>query len=372
MVQEGSPVEEGSPTERGRPSPKLSALPGAVPEILPDLSIPGGLENDLTPLDEELLNALLESADYGKRPHRGPEDLSRGLSLAPPEALADAFRTIWDSLDAQLGLGIGGEDALECVADLVVYDIPDGTRSTLTVPPMMDVDLDAGMYCLALVHALRCLGARQAVLMTHTAYNRARGPEDTARFLKVVARAVEPVAQYARRHNVNVHLIGNAPGYELQELLSGKFAEPAASQEPPFRAHLLVDYAEEMFLTPEGREALASLPEVDVCVRHTKLQVSGGWIPTRMLRSSFVYSQNGTLFSNWEPEEYAALVAVALLSKKLMAGEVLTKAYLDIDDVKRRYQMRELNLFQQAVRLRPDPKKLFVLGSPVGLYQVYV
>ena len=91
-----------------------------------------------------------------------------------------------------------------------------------------------------------------------------------------------------------------------------------------------------------------------------------------MLRSSYVYCQNGTLFSNWEPEEYAGLVAAALLSKKLMSGEVLSKSYLDIDDVKRRYQMRELNLFQKVVRLRPEPRKLFVVGSPVGLYQIYL
>ena len=132
-----------------------------------------------------------------------------------------------------------------------------------------------------------------------------------------------------------------------------------------------MDYAEELFLTPEGRESLARLPEIDVCVRHTKLQISGGWIPTKMLRSSYMYSQNGTLFSNWGPDEYVALVAIALLSKKLMYGEALGKTYLDVDDVKKRYQLRELNLFQKTVRLRGDPKKLFVVGSPIGLYHIY-
>jgi len=77
------------------------------------------------------------------------------------------------------------------------------------------------------------------------------------------------------------------------------------------------------------------------------------------------------LFSNWTYDEYAALSAVCLLSKKLMSGEILNKAYLDIDDVKRRYQMRELSLFQKSVRLREEPRKLFVVGSPIGLYQIY-
>jgi len=163
-------------------------------------------------------------------------------------------------------------------------------------------------------------------------------------------------------------LIGHGAGYELEDLLAEKLPR---LEDPEFRAHFLVDYAEEMFLTPEGRAALERLPNIDVCVRHTKLQVSGGWIPTRMLRSSYVYSQNGTLFSNWEPDELVALAAVALLAKKLMSGEILSKAYLDIDDVKRRFQLRELNLFQRTVKLRPEPRKLFVVGSPIGLYQVY-
>ena len=54
-----------------------------------------------------------------------------------------------------------------------------------------------------------------------------------------------------------------------------------------------------------------------------------------------------------------------------MSGEVLGKTYLDLDDMKRRYQLRELNLFQKTVRLRPNPRKLFVVGSPIGLYQIY-
>jgi len=332
------------------------------------MEVPVRVDNDLSPLDEELLNALIESADYGKRAPGAREGSAKDFTLAPPEDIVESFRATWDRLVAELDLALGSDAALEAFRDLVVYDIPDGTRSTLTVPPTMDVDLDAGMYGLALVHTLKSLGARTAVVMTHTVYNRSRGPEDTDRLLRMIAKAVEPAAQYARRHRVALDLIGHGAGYELEDLLAEKLPR---LEDPEFRAHFLVDYAEEMFLTPEGRAALERLPNIDVCVRHTKLQVSGGWIPTRMLRSSYVYSQNGTLFSNWEPDELVALAAVALLAKKLMSGEILSKAYLDIDDVKRRFQLRELNLFQRTVKLRPEPRKLFVVGSPIGLYQVY-
>jgi len=306
--------------------------------------------------------------DYRRKPRREAESPGADFTLATPEDIRDTFRSVWDHLVTELGLDCTIDEALESMADLVVYDIPDGTRSTLTVPPMMDVDLDAGMYCLALVHTLKALGAKKAVVMTHTAYNRARGPLDTARFLKMMAKAIEPVAQYSRRHRVKLQLIGQSAGYELEGLLAKSIPE---FDNAPFEADFLVDYAEELFLTPEGRADLARIPEIDVCIRHTKLQVSGGWIPTKMLKSSYVYSQNGTLFSNWTADEYVVLAAVALLSKKMMSGEILGKTYLDVDDVKRRFQLRELNLFQKSVRLRPDPKKLFVIGSPIGLYQIY-
>jgi hypothetical protein len=365
------PSEEGTPGER-RPSGSKPPLPEIFPELIPDLlpegDLPGPPENEMSSLDEGFLSSLIESVDYRRGSRRAPSSSGTDFTLSPPEDVRDTFKSIWERLAAEVELDISPDDALASLADLVVYDIPDGTRSTLTVPPMMDVDLDAGMFCLALVHTLRSLGARKAVVMTHTAYNRTRGSQDTQRFLKVLAKAIEPVAQYAKRHRVKLQLVGQAPGYELEEIISRAIPDLGGEA---FEADFLVDYAEELFLTPEGRESLARLPDIDVCVRHTKLQISGGWIPTKMLRSSYVYSQNGTLFSNWGPDEYVALVAIALLSKKLMSGEVLGKTYLDVDDVKKRYQLRELNLFQKTVRLRGDPKKLFVIGSPIGLYHIY-
>ena len=141
--------------------------------------------------------------------------------------------------------------------------------------------------------------------------------------------------------------------------------------DPSFHAHFLLDYEEEWFLTPEWRAYLDALPEIDVVVRHTKLQVSGGWIPTRMRKSAYMYSQNGSLYSNWTAPEYAALVAVAYLAKVLHKGEALSKQYVSVDEIKDRHRKREVDLLQRTVRLVAKPRKLFVIGSPIGLIQVY-
>ena len=90
-----------------------------------------------------------------------------------------------------------------------------------------------------------------------------------------------------------------------------------------------------------------------------------------MRKAAYVYSQNGSVHSNWNFTEYAAMVAVAYLAKLLHQGESLSKTYASIDEIKARYRDREIRLRQKVVRLAPKPRKLFVLGSPVGLIQVY-
>jgi hypothetical protein len=344
-----------------RKRPAVPEEPGLEP---PDSTDAGATDADL---QADLLASLVESADYVDVRRPLPARSGGALQLATPEAIRDAFVTVWEDLSHSLSLGIGPDHALNGVRDLVLYDIPDGTRSTLSVPESTDVEADAGMFCLALVHTLASLGAQRAVLLTHTIYNRERGPEDTKRFLEIMARGVEPFRGYARRHKIAMRLYGMHDGYELGPLLAEAFPMPP---DPKFDAHFLLEYEEEWFLTPAGRSLLEALPEIDIVIRHTKLQVSGGWVPMRMHKSAYVYSQNGSLNSNWSYDEYAAMVAVAYAAKLLHTGEALGKKYVSIDEMKDRYRQRELKLQQRVVKLKEQPRKLFVIGSPTGLIQI--
>src|SRR5207245_10106206 len=122
-----------------------------------------------------------ESADSPCGPTARPARSGGALQLATPEAIRKAFAEQWNVLSHSLGLGVDSDKAFQGVRDLVMYDIPDGTRSTLSVPVTGDVDADAGLYCLALVHTLASLGARTTVIMTHTTYNRNRVPQEPNR-----------------------------------------------------------------------------------------------------------------------------------------------------------------------------------------------
>src|SRR5438093_3380200 len=310
-----------TPGDRGRGvdfvtasgTPKAKPAPSEEPGLEPPDSI------DADPvghrLQEDLFQSLVESADYtdGRTPL--PARSGGALQLATPEAIRKAFSEQWNVLSHSLGLGVDSDKAFQGLRDLVMYDIPDGTRSTLSVPVTGDVDADAGLYCLALVHTLASLGARTNVIMTHTVYNRDRGPEETRRFLDILLKGIDPFREYARRHGLAIHLEGIREGYELEQEFNRAFPMPS---HPKFDAHFLMDYEEEWFLSPEGRALLEALPPIDVVVRHTKLGISGGWIPTRMRKAAYVYSQNGTVHSNWNFNEYAAMVAVSYLAAELI------------------------------------------------------
>jgi len=291
-----------------------------------------------------------------------------GSYLNSPEDIRRCFIELWPAIEKVLDEPIGVERALLEMRDLVVYDIPDGTRTTLTMNRNMDVQLDAGMWCLAFTHTLKSLGARKVVLMTHTAYNRERGCAEAQRILATVEKGIAPMADYCSRNKLRVNITGMSDEYELGESIKEAFPPIVDSD---FEISFLVDYREEFFLEERGRLLISLLPDIDVVIRHTKLHISGGWLPIKTLHSTYLYSQNGTLYSNWTYDEHVVLVAAALLAKLLNEGEILTKTYASIEDVKRRHQSREMNLSNRVVRMHSTSKKLFVMGSPLGLVQLY-
>lgn len=291
-----------------------------------------------------------------------------GSYLNSPDDIRRSFLDLWPRLNGVLEKPVDPATALKDIGDLVIYEIPDGTRTTLTTTERIDVELDVGMWCLSFMHTLRSLGARKAVLMTHTAYNRQRGVAELERIMSVMERGIAPMADYCRANNINARVVGMNDDYELSESIRAAFPERRDSD---FEAFFLIDYREEDFLEERGKELMSQLPEVDVVVRHTKLHVSGGWLPTKTLQSTLLYCQNGTVYTNWTFDEQVSLVGAALLAKYLNKGEMLVKTYPSVDDVKKRYQKRELSLSNRVVKVRGAPRKLYVMGSPWGLVQVY-
>jgi hypothetical protein len=284
--------------------------------------------------------------------------------------IRDYFHNIWSSIIEKVDrINISVEEAQESVKELIIYDILDGSRTSLTSKPFIEPKDDIPLFSIALIHTLRVLGAKSCVIMIHTSYNRERGEKEFKRVLGIIRSGTELVKQYSIEHGIRCNCLCINKNYELIDLLKDIEQQ---TKEGVFNAYFLFDYNEKWYVTEDGFNTLNSLPDINVYVRHTKFQPSGGWIPEKMSKSAFLYSQNGTVYSNWEPDELVALVTMALLAKKFNEGEVLSKVYSGNDEIQSRYIKRELDLFQKTVCLRKHPpKKLFILGSPIGTYQIY-
>jgi len=289
--------------------------------------------------------------------------------FASQSMIHDDFCNIWTSINEKMRcVKITVEEVQEAVKDLVLYDILDGGRTTLTSKPFIEPKDDIPLFSIALIHTLRVLGAKSCVIMIHTSYNRERGQKEFKRVLNTIKSGAELIKQYSMEYSVRCNCLCLNEDYELIDVLKDVERQ---TRDGIFNAYFLFDYNEEWYGKKEGCNILNALPDINVHVRHTKFQPSGGWIPSKMHKSAFLYSQNGSSYSNWEPDELVAQVAMALLAKKFNEGEGLSKVYLSYDEIQRRYIKREVDLFQKTIYLREHPKKLFMLGSPLGTHQIY-
>ena len=288
--------------------------------------------------------------------------------FATPSRIQNDFEHIWSSIIKNVGVKTTVEGAKEDVKDLVLYDALDGGRSTLTTKPFIEKQDDMPLFSIALNHTLKALGAKSCVTMIHTSYNRERGGKEFERVLSSIKSGAELITQHSIKNKIRCNCLCMNEDYELFNVLRDSEKKTRGGI---FNAYYLFDYNEEWYGKKEGQNTLNTLPEINVHVRHTKLNFSGGWIPSKMEKSAFLYSQNGSVYSNWESDEIVALVALALLAKKFNEGEGLTKVYSGNNEIEDRYIKRETELFQKTVHLREQSRKLFICGSPNGVYQIY-
>jgi hypothetical protein len=295
-------------------------------------------------------------------------ELDYNCLFSSSKAIKNDFNRIWNKIIQKNNLDINIDKALSEIKNLVIYDIIDGSRSTLASKSIIDPRLEAVLYTLNFIHTLKALGAKKCIIMIHTSYNRKRGENDFKKILHAIKTGAPLIKKYAIENNIWCNCCVVNKNYELFDLLKDV---TESTKKGDFCAYFLFDYNEEWAITPDGKEAITNLPNIDVVIRHTKFQISGGWIPEKLIHSVFLYSQNGSIYSNWNSDELVTLIALALLAKSLHAGELLQKTYISLDEINQRYECREKKLFNKVIKLREKSKKLFMMGSPIGVYQFY-
>ncbi len=288
--------------------------------------------------------------------------------FASASVIKNDFYKIWKKIIQKIDLDIISDEDCKEIKNLVIYDILDGSRSTLIPKSTIDRNVETALYALNLIHTLKNLGTRSCYIMIHTSYNRERGEKEFNQVLKKIALGTPLIKEYAIQNNVRCSCIGIKENYEHINLLNDIIE---STENGDFHTYFLFDYDEKWISNKDARNLLDSMPDINVYIRHTKFQPSGGWIPDKMSRSVFLYSQNGSIYSNWDSDEIVTLLALSLLAKLLHRGEILSKTYNRMEEINGRYRLRELKLFNKTIKLRANPKKLFVMGSPIGVYQFY-
>ena len=224
------------------------------------------------------------------------------------------FCNIWNNIIQKTGLDFDVKYAIKEFKDLVVYEALDGSRSTLISTQDINREMEGALYVINFINTLHTLGAKNCFIMIHTSYNRNRGNNEFKKILKCINNGANLIKRYAIENNIRCSCICINKNYELMNLLN-EVSESTSKGE--FCANFLFDYNEEWAMTKKGKDVIKNFPDIDVHIRHTKLQFSGGWIPGKMSRSAFLYSQNGSTYSNWDSDEIVALLAISLLAKIL-------------------------------------------------------
>lgn len=270
-----------------------------------------------------------------------------------------------NQIDSYHNLKIYNNDSKK---NLVIYDILDGTRTSLPRKntPIQN-ELQVTYYLISFIHVLLTLGVKSCVFLIHTSYNRQRGINELRRIGDIIKKSYGPLIQFFKNNLIHCHCL-YPKNYEFADLLENFENE---TKNGIFNSYFLFDYNEEWQKTVEGERLIELLPEINVNIRHTKFQPTGGWIPDKMKKCAFLYSQNGTVFSNWNPRELIVLSTLALLAKILNEGESFNKSYTSFDEIQNRYTKREMKLFEKKIYLNKKPKKLSILGSPIGPYIIY-
>ena len=250
----------------------------------------------------------------------------------------------------------------------MIYEALDGSRSTLTSTQNIIPEIEGALYVLNFIHVLQALGAKTCIIMIHTSYNRNRGVNEFKNILRYIKIGAVLIKRYAVENNICCSCLYINKNYELKDLLNDV---TKSTKNGKFLTYFLFDYNEEWVMTEKGANIIKNLPNIDVHIRHTKFQFSGGWIPGKMSRSAFLYSQNGSLYSNWKSDELITLISLSLLAKLINRGEALNKTYISTKEIVQRYRLRELKLFNKVICLQKNPKKIFMMGSPIGVYKYY-
>lgn len=125
------------------------------------------------------------------------------------------------------------------------------------------------------------------------------------------------------------------------------------SRNKNFTHHILINYSEDWAIS--NLATIHNLPNISSVIRFTKGFVSGGWIPSKMQETTFVYSQIPSVSEFWSDEAILSLLLIAFKNWSLISNYIGKKVY---SKVERReiHERRDIELSSESVELNIHSK----------------
>jgi hypothetical protein len=251
----------------------------------------------------------------------------------------------------------------ENIKRLVIYEMTDGMRTSTNLVGS-DAYVDGGLFVLRLIHILELLGAKSCYINVMEEKHKLR--QNYPDIFGGLKRLCPVYDAYAVQHGVRYRFLGDikskiAPKDAAQGLtVDLKELEKKTIDHDNFTACFLINYSLEWAI--RNKKLFEALPEVNVVIRHTKLQVPPSMLlpPSKSDYSSLVYAQQGSSSKNWNDRQLVYLISLALRSMILNQGTQYLKTYgpKEIGEVKRKREI-ELSLIHKHLPSGEDTEQLF-------------
>ena len=116
-----------------------------------------------------------------------------------------------------------------------------------------------------------------------------------------------------------------------------------------FTHHILINYSEDWAIS--NLATIQNLPKISSVIRFTKGFVSGGWIPSKMQETTFVYSQIPSISEFWSDEAIVSLILISFKNWSLISNYIGKKVY-NVTERREIHEKRDLELSSDVIKLK--------------------
>jgi len=290
------------------------------------------------------------------------EDLTSPLKVEGRENVSADILNILDELNLN-------EHDLFHLKELSPYLILDGHRTGIQDHEEHPARgyIEGAKFSLRFARIFQEMGGKETTFLIHTLRN-----YSTMDRMHSIFDAVGDIGRRfikkARLADIKLRYYGEnvRTTYALAEIINQ--AELATQDCQSFNLNFLTNYSEEW--ANANYDQISDLPNISIIGRFTKGHYSGAGIPGHADKSNFVYIQQASVSENWSDEEIIVLILTLLKGHLALKGYVGGKSYGKEERMLIR-QRRELELFEENIRLSTHPSKRITSFSPMGPITVY-